>query len=80
MLTALAMASKPRLLGRWLQIAILLGCVLLTGCTQPGILGDRFADDDLSRMSRKVRPADPDVEPGGLSGRSRQIEADLGVR
>jgi hypothetical protein len=83
MLTALAKMFKPYPLGRWSRIAVLIGFLALSGCAQPdvrGDKGDKFAEDDLSKMSRQLRPRDPDIEPAGLSSRARQIEADLGAR
>jgi hypothetical protein len=80
MLTALAKIFKPPPLSRWSRIAVLLGGLVLSGCAQPDVRRDNFAEDDLSRMSRQLRPRDPDLEPAGLSNKSRQIEADLGAR
>jgi hypothetical protein len=80
MLTALAKMFKPFPLGPWSRIAVLLGCMALPGCAQPDVRGDKFAEDDLSKISRQLRPRDPDIEPAGLSSRARQIEADLGAR
>jgi hypothetical protein len=79
MLTALAKVFCPSLPGRWSKVAVLLGCFLLVGCAQQDVRGDRFAEDDLSRMSRKVRPHNSDKEAGEIeSGRASQVAADLG--
>jgi hypothetical protein len=80
MLTSMVKFFRLRSLGRWPLAALLLACLTTTGCMQPDVRRGAYADDDLSKMSRKLRPRDPDLEPAGLSSRARQIEADLGAR
>jgi hypothetical protein len=80
MLTALTRVLKPRPLVRWVITVIVTGCLSMSGCVQPDVRAEKAPGDDLSKMSRQLRPRDPDMEPAGLSSRARQIEADLGAR
>ena len=62
------------------RTALVIVCLGLTGCCNWGLRGEEFPENDLSKLPRQFRAADPDLEPFAFSNKARQIERNLGCR
>lgn len=76
--------NRP-LLGRGCQLFV--GMVFavtislgISGCANLNLRGDDFPKDETYDWSRRVRPADENVELFGFSNKARQIERNCGAR
>jgi len=80
MFATLSRLFKSLLSGPWFRATVLVGCLALSGCQHVDLRGEKFPEDELSRLSRRLRPRDTETEPAGVANKARQIEGDLGIR
>jgi hypothetical protein len=87
MFATLSRLFKSLLCGPWLCATVLVGCLALSGCQHVDsgrqhvdLRGEKFPEDELSGLSRRLRPRDTETEPAGMSNKARQIEGNLGAR
>ncbi len=59
---------------------MLAACLGLAGCARFNLRGDPFPEDDISALSRQLRPHDTNAEAWGASNKALQIENDLGYQ
>lgn len=71
-------------IGRWAQTLVLvlsLATVGLVGCkSNDTLMGEKFHEDELNGVCKKMRPPEPGAEASGLSNKSQQIERELGYK
>lgn len=66
--------------GRWCWGAVLVFCVVLTGCCNFDVRGDKFPEDELSGMCQQMRPQEKNKEAFGFSNKAKQIERNFGFQ
>lgn len=64
--------------GRWCCLALLAGCLGMSGCTNLNLRGDGFTDNELSNLARQVRGGDHPGQSDAFSNKARQIDMNLG--
>jgi hypothetical protein len=52
--------------------------LVLPGCTRWNLWGDPFPRE-VQEMTEKVRPADKETQPAGVSAKARDIEKSFGI-
>jgi len=64
--------------GRWCCLAVLAGCLGISGCTNLNLRGDSFPDNGLSNLAGQIRGGDQAAHSDAFSNKARQIDMNLG--